>query len=286
MPFFLDNFVGGLGNQLFSILTVYSLARKYNTSFIINQSKDIINSSVGDFKIPIYLETVFSELIKCSKDFNDIIYSSIIKVSISQFEDYKLPESINPDTCLIIITGLPMKYSLFSNYIDEIKDIMYRQKNKYIPDIIKDHKIRKIGIMFRTYIQEKNNSWMTTDDYYIKAIEFILEQYNDKYTLEFHVYTDEAGVTESIIKPIINKLNLTVNTKEYVGVRDNKTDVEHLFAMFDLDDYILCNSTYHYWPALLSRYTDDKLVTFPSYTKDGKDMLWFNHIIAPDWVKL
>ena len=254
---------------------------------IFNNLREGIHRVGENILHPLYgLGKFFSELIKCSKDFNDIIYSSIIKVSISQFEDYKLPESINPDTCLIIITGLPMKYSLFSNYIDEIKDIMYRQKNKYIPDIIKDHKIRKIGIMFRTYIQEKNNSWMTTDDYYIKAIEFILEQYNDKYTLEFHVYTDEAGVTESIIKPIINKLNLTVNTKEYVGVRDNKTDVEHLFAMFDLDDYILCNSTYHYWPALLSRYTDDKLVTFPSYTKDGKDMLWFNHIIAPDWVKL
>ena len=287
MPFALNNFTGGLGNQLFSILTVYSLSKKYNTPFIINQTDLEIKGYNSEFVIPVYLKTVFEEIIKeSSTEFNTLEYISSIVISISQFHDFHLPPNVNPDTTLIYITGLPMKYSLFSNYLDEIKDMMYRQKIKYIPGITKDHTIRRIGIMFRTYVQEKNNSWMTTEEYYTKAIGYILEQHKDKYTLEFHVYTDEAGVTEYIIKPIINKLNLTVNTKEYVGVRDNKTDVEHLFAMFDLDDYILCNSTYHYWPALLSRYTNDKIVTFPSYTKDGKDMLWFNHIVPSEWIKL
>jgi hypothetical protein len=140
--------------------------------------------------------------------------------------------------------------------------------------------------MFRTFAEEKNTQWMTIDEYYKKAIKYMLEHYNNKYTLEFHIYTDQAGVTETIINPIINNLNIKVNTTEYVGIRDNKTDVEHFFAMFDLDDYILCNSTYHYWPALLSRYTDDKIVTFPSYTKDGNNISWFNHIVPPEWINL
>jgi hypothetical protein len=179
-----------------------------------------------------------------------------------------------------------MKYVLFSNYLDEIRDIMYRQKIKYIAEINKNYNVRRIGIMFRTFAQERNKQWMTIDEYYTKAIKYILNEHKGEYTIELYIYTDEAGVTETVIYPIINKLNINVITKEYVGARDNKTDVEHFFSMFDLDDYVLCNSTYHYWPALLSRYTANKIVTFPSYTKDGKDISWFNHIVAPGWVKL
>ena len=36
MPFYLPDFYGGLGNQLFSIVTLYAFAKKYNTTFSVN----------------------------------------------------------------------------------------------------------------------------------------------------------------------------------------------------------------------------------------------------------
>jgi len=285
MPFLLDSLEGGLGNQLFIIMTLYAIARKYNTTFSIINTQTTIESPVGDFTIPNYSYTIFSAIINCKYCQRIESNYPLITINIAQFQEFSLPEYINPNTTIIRITGLPMKYSLFSEYLHELTDLMYLQKIKYIPVIIKDSSVRKVGIMFRTFVQEKKNQWMVVNKYYKIAIEYMLKQYTT-YSIEFHIFTDEVGVLDYIIKPIIDTLGLKIPCTEYVGMRDNKTDVEHFFKMFDLDDYILCNSTFHYWPALLSQYTNDTVVTFPSYTKDGNNMDWFKHIVPDHWVKL
>jgi len=282
MPFYLDNFHGGLGNQLFSILTIYTLAKKYNTTFSVNDTILQMNGFDNRFILPIYLDTVFRELLKASKKIDTTQYTATFDIQMHQFIECNIPTDIDPTSTLIIIKGLPMKYSLFNEYLEDIKDILYKEKERYSVCLLKNPIVRKVGIMFRTFTSENKKEWMTNHTYYTNAIQYLLAQYTCNYTFEFHIFTDNAGVSENIIKPIINTLNITVELKEYVGIRDNKTDVEHFFRMFDLDDYILCNSTYHYWPALLSRYTDDKIVTYPGDTGSG----WFDNIVSPDWVKL
>ena len=100
------------------------------------------------------------------------------------------------------------------------------------------------------------------------------------------MYTDEEGVTEKIIQPALQELGFTYPCIEKVGKRDNKTDVIHFFEMFDIDHFILCNSTYHYWPALISDKNKNKIVTYAKRTQDGNDVHWFQHIVEKEWVCL
>ena len=286
MPFYLLGFSGGLGNQIFSIVTIYSLAKKYNTTFWINKSQQSIKS-IGNFMIPVYLDSVFSCFLKSIEYNEDTNNLNIIDINLPQFTDFKMPDYIDPSNVIIQINGLPMKYSLFKDYIKYISELFYKQKQVYIPYTIpKMPSKRRIGIMFRTFIQESSPHWMVKHEYYIDAINYILLKHGRNYEYEFHIYSDIENIGISLIKSICDKLTIYPTIYEFVGKRDNNTDVKHFFQMFDLDDYVLCNSTYHYWPALLSQYSNNKIVTFPSSTQDGNDISWFNHIVPEHWVQL
>jgi hypothetical protein len=277
MPFYLDGLTGGLGNQVFSVLTAYSLARKYNTTYTINDSQEQIQ--LAGFKCPNYLRSVMNPFLELTSMSN---FASYYTLYCRQFTDITIPSDIDVQNTMILLQGLPMKYSLFSDYLEEIKDIFYIQKNK-ITSAEKSDKI-KVGIMFRTFSEENGSHWCVYDEYYQKSLELILKKHEDKINnLEFHIYSDKAGVFETIILPILNSKNLNIPYFENVGKRDQVTDVKHFFEMFDLDDYILCNSTFHYWAALLSRYNEDKIVIYPSSQKDGHNM-WFSHLAHPSWI--
>jgi hypothetical protein len=274
MPFYLSEFVGGMGNQIFSVVTVFSLAKKYNTTYTINERQEYVQ--LAKFNCPVYLKTLLSGFIE-----NTLIsiYTKNHTINCKQFSDIDIPSDINPQNDLIILKGLPMKYSIFSDYLEDIKDLFYKQKSQSVP---KSEKIR-IGVMFRTFAEENTSQYRVYEGYYENSLKILLEKYSNKINnLEFHIYSDEVGVYEKNILPILNKYNLNIPYFEFVGKRDQVTDVKHFFDMFDLDDYILCNSTFHYWPALLSRYNEHKTVIYPTKQIDGEGH-WFSHITPSEW---
>lgn len=286
MPFYLSGFSGGLGNQIFSIVTVYSLSKKYNTTFSINRGQTTVKS-IGDFSIPVYINSTFTSFLETSNYRENTDITTIVVVNLPQFTDFTIQNTINPENTSIQLEGLPMKYSIFKEYIDEISELFYRQKKLYIPYTLPKMQIkRRVGIMFRTFMQESSQQWMVKDEYYMNAIQYLLSKHGRNYEYEFHIYSDVEHIGSSIIKTVCNKLTIYPIIYEFVGLRDNTTDVKHFFQMFDLDDYILCNSTYHYWPALLSTYRSNKIVTFPSITQDGNNINWFKHIAPESWVQL
>jgi hypothetical protein len=275
MPFYLSEFVGGMGNQIFSVVTVFSLAKKYKTTHTINESQEYVQ--LAKFKCHVYLKTLLSGFIQ-----NNLVSNSIKQQTIhcKQFTDIEISSDINPQNDLIILKGLPMKYSIFSDYLEDIKDVFYKQKKELT---VKSEKI-KIGVMFRTFAEENTPQYNVYEGYYENAVKILLEKYSNKINnLEFHIYSDEEGVYEKNILPILNKYNLNIPYFEFVGKRDQVTDVKHFFDMFDLDDYILCNSTFHYWPALLSRYNENKTVIYPTKQIDGGGH-WFSHITPLEWI--
>jgi hypothetical protein len=280
MPFYLNNLTGGLGNQIFSVVTAYSLAKKYNTSYFINENQEYI--PILQIKCPNYLRSVMNSFLEISymQDTSIPNMMSAYHHMCTQFKDIEFPSDIDVQNNLVVLHGLPMKYSIFSDYLEDIADLFYKQKNKIMP---KSEKIR-IGIMFRTFDEENTPQYRVYEEYYENALKIFLQKYSDQINnLELHVYTDKAGVSENIILPILNKYNINIPYFENVGKRDQFTDVKHFFDMFDLDDYILCNSTFHYWSALLSRYNENKTVIYPTKQIDGGGH-WFSHITPLEWV--
>jgi hypothetical protein len=276
MPIHLPLFIGGLGNQMFSITAIISLADKYNTTCSFNKEQSVsngISNSRVYYDIFNYLhnESIYNEL-------NTLIPQT--SLSINQFEDIIIDTSI-VESHTILLNGLPMKYSIISQSINKLKDVFNSIKMKYI-DTTTRSTIPKLAIGMRTFAEEgRESEWSTSLEYYRKAIEYMSTKV-DICTID--IYTDKVGSSDKLI-PILREYfkDRCTSINEYAGNRNANTDVNHFFQMFEYDHYILCNSTYHYWPALLSVYNNTtKIVTWPS----DSECNWYLHLAAPEWVNL
>ena len=135
----------------------------------------------------------------------------------------------------------------------------------------------RLCIAIRRFTNEKSEHWATSIDYYKKAIRHMSTMYA---TCIIHVYTDTVN-SSALLLPFIQEYfgNRCIAIEEFCGNKELQTDVEHLFTMFDYDNYILCNSTYHYWGALLTSYKNT-CVLYPS------DCEWYPHIAHDKWIRL
>ena len=268
MPFHLPNFYGGLGNQLFSIVTMYSLSKKYNTTFSIDKNNTL---STGFVTNNVYF-SVFQCLIQSNSylDKNDTL--PVIHYTVEQFKDYDFDTTL-AHTHTIYLSGLPMKYSLFESYIDDIISIYHQYKQSIYPSLLQN--IPRLCIAIRRFTSENSTHWATSMEYYKKAIQYMSSYYK---TCTIHIYTDTLNSSELIMPFIKDNFGDTViDIKEFVGSKESGSDIIHLFEMFDYDNYILCNSTYHYWSALLTTYAN-AIVTYPM------DCEWYKHIASNKWI--
>jgi len=269
MPFYLPHFYGGLGNQLFSIMTVYSLSKKYNTTFSINKNNTVATGFVTN---NVYFN-VFKCLLECSTylDKNDNL--PIIEYTVEQFKDYQFDANV-VHTHTIYVSGLPMKYSLFELHVDDIIQLYHQYRHIVFPPItVKNTPM--LCIAMRRFTNENSTHWATSMEYYKKAITFMAQYYQ---SCTVHIYTDTPHSSD-LIMPLIKEYfgDKIINTTEFVGCKESGSDVTHLFEMFEYDNYILCNSTYHYWGALLTTF-QNAIVTYPTECE------WYTHIASNKWI--
>jgi hypothetical protein len=282
MPFYLISFTGGLGNQLFQIATMYALAKKYNTTFDIPTHLLEIDSPFFKEKVPIYTKTIFSEFFKITQYSSNFTQQQILQIQCQQFDCLPSFDMLDCNKINIYISGMQMNLQNFISEYSSLQDIFYLTKMKY-SCISKQNTNPRICICFRTYTQEQHPEWAVNDQYYLKALTYLMSEIAAT-QINLYVYTDDKTVEEKYIKHLIQQnSDYLIQYFIHEGKRDNQTDVQHFFEMFDCDHYILCNSTYHYWPALFSKYNENKIVIYPSYTKDGKDMKWFTKICPENW---
>ena len=273
MPFHLNECMGGLGNQMFSLATVYSLAKQYNTTFSIDTS---INEAKGFVTNRVYYD-VFAKVLNsplCAP-----MNSSLptVVINMKQFENY-ICKDTTASSHTFVVTGLPMFFPLLESHIDAFAKEFHKSLEDHSPQpIVSCQTPTRICIGMRTFWNENQPQWSTSLAYYNRAIESISKQYD---SVSIHVYTDKEGSSEQIIPYIQTHFGpKCVSIEEYCGSKEKKTDVTHFFQMFHYDHYILCISTYHYWPAMLSTNTD-KAVIYP------EEVGWYKHIAHPKWIAL
>jgi hypothetical protein len=271
MPFYLPEFYGGLGNQLFSIVTLYALAKKYNTTFCINTT----NLIAPGFVVNRVYSNVFTCLLESSYYSNINNTFPVINYNVEQFRDYTFDANY-VSTHTICICGLPMKYSLFESCVDEISKLFHSYKTNVYPTIV-NCSTSRLCIAIRRFTNEKSEHWATSLEYYKNAIKHMSTIYNK---CIIHVYTDTIN-SSTLLLPFIQEYfgNSCIAVEEFCGNKESQTDIQHLFAMFDYNNYILCNSTYHYWAALLTT-CKSAHVLYPS------DCEWYPHIAHTNWIRL
>lgn len=277
MPFHLNYFVGGMGNQIFQISSLISLAEKYDTTFNFPRDIKYIRGLVGN--IPIYHDTIFDKFTNHPryKDYNSILPS--IDIQIVQFQDMNLDNIEDKKNIQINISGLPMWLPIIN--ISLIRNILLENKKEFSYNLNSTGKI-KLCVCFRTFDEEGHNEWMIPSIYYRNAFKAILPKLNNK--IEIHIFTDRENVKDTIIKPILNDLNIEIpDLYEYKGIRNGISDIEHFYKMMDCDHFILCNSTYHYWPALIKN--SESIITYPNKIEDGTED-WFKTLCPEKWIQI
>lgn len=280
MPFHLDRYIGGLGNQLFQVITIISLAEKYDTTFSIPLNIDYIYGLTGI--IPVYLKNIFLEFTKHKryKVFDSTLQS--IRININQFADINLDNRIDKKETQIILDGLPMWLPLID--ISIAQELLLSAKNNTSYSL-SNNNITKLCVCFRSFDEENRNDWMISIEYYKLAFQYIIPKLNSPY--ELHIFTDRENIKNTIIIPLLNELNIIdlPEIYEYTGKRDGVTDVEHFYKMIDCNHFILCNSTYHYWAAIIND-NPDAIITYPNKIENGINNDWFKIISPSKWTKI
>jgi hypothetical protein len=261
MPFHLDAWLGGLGNQLFSLCIIYSLAKKHNTTFSV--PLDTIHSqSYCPNTIVVY------DIIR--RFLSDGTYAELLislpesRHKVVQFSHYTIKEDSANST--IILEGLPMMYSMFSEYIPILRNLINTRQNK---------DINALYIGMRTFTRESGSQWRIDIEYYKRALEYISSK--EKKTA-VHIYTDTEGSSSELTEYIYRSLGESCDITEFCGSTSDKSDIEHFYNSFNYDTFILCNSTFHYWGPIFSHRT--KEVVYP------EECEWYKHIAAPEWIRL
>lgn len=247
----LNKYIGGLGNQCFQVVSIYCYSKKKGINFSLPIDQIV---SPGCVNSPCYQTTIFKpfyDLIvkKYAGDTNKPLIGPCVLPQFVNIMNFGLSGQDH-----ILVDSLLMNKYNYQDYREELKEIFSKGSHIYdkeIGEILKRYEGKRIiCISVRRFIQENAPQYAGSDIYYRKAIELLDNQGKLTKDTVLFVFGDDDKWIKEVFKKI-HTLN-DCNIEYFVGKRDGKTDVLHFYIMLECcNDFVLCNSTYHYWPAFL-----------------------------------
>lgn len=273
------NFLGGLGNNLFQLATVYSISNKFGYELII--PKKVSRGSIG-----IYGQSTDLELDRLFD--NKFIYSDNINLKIYNHND------LNPSSCDFSYTPLPTNDNLIYNG--------YFQSEKYFLGvdiknlfILKKENLTDIKKKYQNFFNKKNislhyrlggdrvQSHMQTYhknvsiDFYRKSLELIDDYSEEKYNIL--VFTDN---------PKLCKEKLQLIDENFIYIDNQNDNVLDFTLMSMCDINILGNSTFSWWSAYLNINKEKSKVIVPSteWFGPGYNNFTKKDLFLEEWIKI
>ena len=242
---FVDEYIGGLGNQLFQYCNLIYLSKIYNKIPIILDQE----ISYGYVNSKVY-KNIFNLIQKSRTEINNYPISYI---NYEQFE--KKNYDFGNDLAIynenhISLKGLNMNISNFKNILPQLRNIF---------NINTEIKDTYCLISFRSFNEDNRPDWRISFEYYIKAINYAKENINN---VIFIAFTDDYDYAYEILK----NNNIENNYIIYNGKRDGTTDVEHFYKMMECNHAILCNSSFAIWSMIMNNNDNKHKVIIPSNT--------------------
>lgn len=242
---------GGLGNQLFQIAIAYVNSLKYNTKLLILTPH---NFGCGQGKHPsTYHNSLYSK-IQFVDRIDNIDY--ICKEEIwSNFYDFLELDSILSSTIpkAIKFDGYFQTDKYFGNYSKNVKELFtpnvgiihYIQNNSdffsKFPELQTSHDFCLIGIRRGDYLKHydiHNPCGMT---YYNKAM-------NIMNSTVYYITSDDLEWA---------KKNFVGNNYRFLDIEDN---VIQFYCLCLFKNYIISNSSFHWWASFLSIYDTPRII--------------------------
>jgi len=256
----INNFLGGLGNQLFQIAAGYAHSKRMNTEYAINYKMKHVGFGQGHHPIK-YKNLLYRNIpetqyeIQLTFNENGFSYTPILGLK---------------NICLF---GYFQSEKYFQDHSKEIKNLF-----KFPPSItnkvkkkINAIKKKKVGVHVRLgdYLNKEYDGVFHKIDYsfYLKKA---LKNFERGY--EFIVFSDDIKLFEKKFK-----------FKEFIYL-NNDNEVEDLYALSQCDSVIMSNSSFSWWGSWLGK-KKEKIISPDS---------WFGPKIQNDyddrfnknWIKL
>ncbi len=270
--------MGGLGNQLFQIMTVIAYSKKYNNPFVIERKAYSPSCTFRN----VYWNNFLSKLEKYL--INYFVYFPVYQEPTYEYRE--LPYISNTDN--IKLSGYFQSYKYFDAYKDEIlKEIGYdnikndfkkKLNNHFNPcEMVSLH--FRIGDIIKVH---KDNHIIIPVDYYINAMKHI-ETVSQNTNIKL-LYFCEAEDNEFVLTNYINPLKELFPNTSYHKASDTLEDWEQLVLMSLCEHHILANSTFSWWGAYLASDTDNKnkIICYPDKWQHSKVITHSTIDLFPD----
>lgn len=225
------NLVGGLGNRLFQIASGYSIAKKYNFKFVINETYNSHSNNKYN-----WITDNFEK--RNIKDY----------VLISEQEEFEYNTFNFPKNKNIILNGYFQNEEYFTNYKNDIKKLFKEpiglQLNFNYTDLIAIH------VRLGDFLNYPDKHFINLLNYYIKAITLI--KTINKNT-RFIVISQDTKETILKFYPLFSNFDFRIGSDE----------VSDLYFMTRCLGVICSNSTFSWWGGYLNN-NINKIIVIPN----------------------
>ena len=254
---------GGLGNQLFQIITAMAYSKKYGNPLIIERKSHSPSCTYRN----VYWNNFLDGLQKYLT--NDKIGFPVYNEK--SFEYNELPKiSIEDD---IKLCGYFQSYKYFDEYKGKfLAEIDWYTKRNAVKSKITDiNPCDMVSLHFRIGdFKNLENHPIMPMEYYINAIKYIEARESNVKILYFCEEDDKDFVLYNYINPlrtIFEKITFT-------QTKNKLEDWEQMIAMSLCKHHIIANSTFSWWSAYLADDNEKKLICYPD--------IWFNSTLIND----
>jgi hypothetical protein len=249
--------MGGLGNQLFQIITAMAYSKKYRNPLIIERKSHSPSCTYRNVYWNNFLDGLGKYLT------NDKIEFSVYNEKSFEYND--LPKISSRDD--IKLCGYFQSYKYFDEYKGEfLKEIHWCAKRDAVKSKITDvNPEDMVSLHFRIGdFKNLENHPIMPMEYYINAIKYIEARESNVKILYFCEEDDISFVLNNYINPLRNIFEKITFTQ----TRNRLEDWEQMIAMSLCKHHIIANSTFSWWSAYLADDNDKKIICYPD--------IWFN----------
>jgi len=255
----------GLGNQMFQIATVLSLAKDNNFKAVFPMLRNV--KYYGE-----YINSIFKNLntngdfsfAKCVYEDDDFVYEEIPIRENMAIRGYFQSEKYFVKNRDLILETFDIENNV-RDFMDGKEEIINSLKNK-------DYHVISMHVRRKDYVNLKDMHPVLDLNYYYNAIEYIKRKINKK--IITIIFSDDI---EWCIKNFQHE-------NDYMFFK-NSLDVVDMCMMSLCDSNIIANSSFSWWGAWLNN-NNEKIVIAPKKWFGDKRNLDDKDIIPEDWVKI
>lgn len=282
---------GGLGNQMFEyafgrsiqketgrklILDIsdykYDKLRDYSLNHFSLKSNIIVDNS-GRYNA-IYDQRI-NLLIKLAvKTVPNLLFNFLSRFGVYIWDsaEYK-PILINKSKKKIYLHGYWQGYQYFNDIIEELRE-EFKVKdpvegtNSILYDRICKSNSVCVHVRRGDFLLSTNKMYKCETNYYLAAMQKLEEKYRD---LQYFIFSDDI---------VSVKKEIDFGDRKIIFVEQNNPDYEELRLMYSCKHFIIANSTFSWWAAILGTDKNKTVCAPKNWYTDGRIM---SNLLRPEW---